>query len=215
MALPARARRLAGPHLLAAPGGRHGRSYTPLVTLKRVVLGTTAVVLGALVALLAVAVRDSLGSDSFVKAINAGRRPVAPTFELQHLAGGGRLGLDDLRGRPVVVNFWASWCPPCRDEADGLEQFAQEYRARGVAFVGVDGADTVSSARAFARRYGLSYPLLRDRGESVKRRWGVGGYPETFVLDGSGRAVAWFNGPVDGSDEVRARFRQALAQAGA
>ncbi len=179
--------------------------------MKRVLQGAAAIVLGALVALLAVAVRDSSGARSFAADVRDGGRPVAPTFELPALDGSGPVRLDAFRGRPVVVNFWASWCDPCKDEAPLFEQLARSERERGVAFVGVDSQDLTDDARSFARRYGLSYTLVRDRDDRTKRDWGVQGFPETFVLDRGGRAVAHFNGPIDASAATLRRFEDALA----
>jgi cytochrome c biogenesis protein CcmG/thiol:disulfide interchange protein DsbE len=180
------------------------------VPAKRVLQGGAALVLAALVLLLAVAVRGSVGGGSFAADIRDGERPTAPDFSLPDLDGGESLSLASLRGRPVVVNFWASWCPPCQDEAPLLQQIAAEEGAGGVEFVGVTYNDTSDDARAFARRYGLSYRLVRDGDDRVSRAWGVTGPPETFVLDADGRAVAHFYGAIDASPEVTAAFRRAI-----
>jgi cytochrome c biogenesis protein CcmG, thiol:disulfide interchange protein DsbE len=97
-------------------------------------------------------------------------------------------------GSPVLLNFWASWCVPCRDEAALFRRAARQYRGR-VEFVGVDIKDSHSDAIAFARRHGLGYTLVTDRGE-IAPRYGLTGQPETFFIDSSGVVVEHVAGPV-------------------
>jgi cytochrome c biogenesis protein CcmG, thiol:disulfide interchange protein DsbE len=160
-------------------------------------LGQVSIValLAAVVVVLAVAVHNKVDSAGFVHEVNAGKLPAAPTLNLPGLFG-GRVNLAAYRGRPVVVNFWASWCAPCEDEAPVMAQAAASDKPLGVQFVGVDVADTIDAGRAFVARYGLSYPHARATTDYTTE-WGVTGQPETFVLDRSGRAVAWYAGPVD------------------
>jgi len=120
----------------------------------------------------------------------------APDFTAPLLAGGGSLELSDLRGKPVMLNFWASWCVPCKDEAPLLRQAFRAYGDR-IAFVGVDVKDSRSDAIAFARRTGLSYPHVRDEGGTIYSDYGLTGQPETFFIDGDGTIVEHVNGPVD------------------
>jgi cytochrome c biogenesis protein CcmG/thiol:disulfide interchange protein DsbE len=134
------------------------------------------------------------GLDS---AVAAGERPAAPALDLPRLGAAGRAGPADWRGRVVVVNFWASWCPPCRDETPLLERWQRRMAARGGTVLGVDVLDVRGDALRFARRMGVTYPLLRDRDAAAARRFGVSGYPETVVLDRRGRVAALARGPVD------------------
>jgi cytochrome c biogenesis protein CcmG, thiol:disulfide interchange protein DsbE len=166
------------------------------------------VAVAAIVAVLAAAVVRSQDKGAFPRRVMSGSRPMSPGFDLPALSGTGRVRLADLRGSVVVVNFWASWCAPCQDEAPLLAQISAAERPNGVRFVGVDARDVEDDARAFVRRYGLNYPHGRDHGADVADRWGVTGYPETFVLDRAGRAVQWFAGPVDG-DALRAAIAKA------
>ncbi len=106
------------------------------------------------------------------------------------------LSLAALRGRPVVINFWASWCQPCRQEADVLERFAQEYGPRGVAFVGVNVWDSADKARAFLDEYGVTYLNGADSAGSAAVEYGLTGLPETYFIDRDGKMVRKFIGPV-------------------
>lgn len=120
----------------------------------------------------------------------------APDFSAPLLSGGGPLELSDLRGRPVMLNFWASWCVPCKDEAPLLRQALRVYGDR-VAFVGVDVKDARSDAIDFVRRTGLSYPHVRDEGGTIYSDYGLTGQPETFFIDADGTIVEHVNGPLD------------------
>ena len=106
----------------------------------------------------------------------------APDFQLP-LLGGGTLSSQELRGSPVVINFWASWCVPCREEAPVLEATFKQYQAQGVRFVGVDYNDLESDAQSFVNEFGISYPSVRDPEGTLVKRFGVRGVPETFFID--------------------------------
>lgn len=120
---------------------------------------------------------------------------VAPDLTL-HGLGGGRVALDELGDRVVVVNFWASWCDPCRDEAPGLERVWRAFRGRGVAFIGVDHEDERGPALAFARSAGMTYPLAFDPEGTTARAFRAAGIPSTYVVD-RGRIVYRFLGRVE------------------
>ena len=123
----------------------------------------------------------------------------APAVVLPELDGEGEVSLANLRGRVVVVNFWASWCVACRDEHPVLVEAARNYRDRGVAVVGVDYQDSPASARAFLDelgRGGANYRYVTDPGSRAALDFGLFGVPETFVLDRSGVIAAKITGPV-------------------
>jgi cytochrome c biogenesis protein CcmG, thiol:disulfide interchange protein DsbE len=122
-------------------------------------------------------------------ALAAGRTANAPEFSLRRLNGQGSLRLRSLRGHPVVVNFWASWCVPCTQEAPLLEEAAERYRAAGVVVVGIDAQDFRSDARHFIHHYGLTYPVVREGGSSTLTHYDVTGFPETWFVDRAGRVV--------------------------
>ena len=165
-----------------------------------------------LVALLFLLLAWSLVNDeggNLAKRANRGDRPSAPDFTLERLNEDGELQLTSLRGKAVVLNFWASWCIPCKDEAPYLEQVWRSNRDRGLVVVGLDAKDFRSDARRFARRYGLTFPLVYDGPGDTLGGYGVTGFPETFVIDREGRVVAAFAGAVNGEEE-RVRLRSAI-----
>ena len=151
----------------------------------------------ALLALLAYGVSSTGHDASIEQALASGRRPPAPAVTLPRLEGGRKASLADFRGRVVVLNYWASWCDPCRAESPLLERWHRRIARRGGTVLGVDVLDVTSDAKAFVRRYGLTYPMLRDGEGATQRGFGVVAYPETLVLDRSGRIAAVERGPVD------------------
>ena len=167
--------------------------------------------LAALVGLFAwqLAHRDD---NAFRDALRAGDDPRAPAFDLPRLDAPGSISLAGLAGHPAVLNFWASWCPPCADEAPDLNALSVRYGGLGVRFVGVDFNDAVDEARAFARRHDVPYALVHDT-RGVRQKFGVTGPPETYVLDGAGRAVVRIEGPVD-TPLLEPYVRIAIARSG-
>lgn len=141
--------------------------------------------------------------------LGRGETPPAPAFRLDRLDRPGKLSLASYRGRPVVLNFWASWCIPCKDEAPFLEELWRDNRDRELVVLGLDSRDFRADARRFADRFGLTFPLLYDGPGDEASSFGVTGFPETFVLDREGRVVAAFKGGVDGED-VRPKLLAAV-----
>jgi len=139
---------------------------------------------------------------------------VAPAFTLRRLGGPGRVSLASYRGKPVVLNFWASWCEPCKSEAAVLERDWASYRDRGVVFLGVDYHDLTSDARRFVSAHALTFPMLQDGSGSVTGRYGISQVPETYVLDRQGRVVAHLRGPIT-DPGFGVQFRDAIAKAAA
>jgi cytochrome c biogenesis protein CcmG/thiol:disulfide interchange protein DsbE len=113
----------------------------------------------------------------------------APAFSLRRVDAAGKLDLASLRGKPVVLNFWASWCGPCKNEATMLERASQQYRKQGVVFVGVDYNDVTSDARRFLAHHGVTYPTVQDGSGTIADRYGVSAVPETYFIDRRGRLV--------------------------
>jgi len=121
----------------------------------------------------------------------------APNFTLPRLHGNGELSLASLKGKAVVLNFWASWCGPCRDEVPVLERAWDRYRKHGVVVLGIDQQDVTGDARAFAKKYGVTYPLVRDGPGKVVATYGLTGVPETFFVGRSGKLVEHVAGQVN------------------
>ena len=123
-------------------------------------------------------------------------REAAPHFSLD-LLDGGTVSSDGLRGRVVMLDFWASWCPPCRDEAPVLAQVYNEYRDLGVEFVGINLWDNAGDAELFVQQQGHNYPNGVDEGGKIAISYGVRGIPEKFFIDREGRIVRKFSGPMN------------------
>jgi cytochrome c biogenesis protein CcmG/thiol:disulfide interchange protein DsbE len=120
----------------------------------------------------------------------------APRGSLPRLEGGGTGSLVDYRGRWVLVNFWASWCPPCKEEAPALEQFQREHGGAQFTVLGIDTRDLSDDGRRFVERYGLSYPQLHDGDGSAGDDFGTTGVPENFLIDPQGKVRLPIVGPV-------------------
>lgn len=118
------------------------------------------------------------------------------TRKLAPALADGRVSLDELRGVPVILNFWASWCVPCRDEAPALERGWQRARPQGVLYVGLNMQDISEDARTFVGEVGMDYLTIRDRSNGVARDYGVTGIPETFFIDRAGRVVGHVVGAI-------------------
>lgn len=139
------------------------------------------------VALLSIATTRKLGPP--------GPGDEAPTFAAPLLNGDGIYGTENLAGTPYVLNFWASWCGPCKDEAPMLKKANDEFGDK-VQFVGVDIRDARTDALRFVEESGLAYPHVRDEELKIYRDFGLTGQPETFFVDANGIIVEHVNGPL-------------------
>jgi len=183
--------------------------------------GALALVVGLLALLVWRVVNDDRSGARIVAAVKEGEKPFAPPFSLPVIWDRSEkwpaalrpvlrddfVALSELRGHPVVLNFWASWCGPCRDEAPRFEASALAHRGR-VVFLGVDAQDLTSDARSFARKYGINYVSVRDGGGSILGHYGLTGFPETYYLDARGRIVAH-----DAGEAKRADIERGIARA--
>ncbi|HEY7381429.1 MAG TPA: redoxin domain-containing protein [Gaiella sp.] len=161
------------------------------MTAARAKVAAQALAMAGVVALLALLVwKVAFAADGGVAAELAAGKPVeAPPFALERLDREGTLSLDDLAGKPLVVNFWASWCIPCREEAPRLQQTYERYGGQGLVVLGIDYQDFRADAKRFMKRFGLTYPNVYDGKGSLVGRWGLRGVPETFFVDRRGRVV--------------------------
>jgi cytochrome c biogenesis protein CcmG/thiol:disulfide interchange protein DsbE len=171
-------------------------------------LGAQALALAGVAGLLALLVWK-LGHQQHAPRVGA----VAPAFTLRRLDGPGKVSLAAYRGKAVVLNFWASWCNPCKSEAKVLERDWTQYRGR-VAFLGIDSNDLASDARHFVDVHALTFTMLDDGSASVMGRYGVEKVPETYVVSRQGRIVAHFAGPIT-DPAFAAEFHSVLAKAAA
>ena len=158
-----------------------------------------------------------------VSSIKAGKNPAAPAFtlpvlwnrnetwprKLQPALGDGKVSLAELLGYPVVINFWASWCAPCKEEAPLLVASARAHAGK-VAFLGIDIQDFKGNARRFLRHFDTNYVSVRDGSDFTYGRYGLTGVPETYYLDGRGRIVAHTAGQLSRA-ELEAGISAAIA----
>jgi cytochrome c biogenesis protein CcmG/thiol:disulfide interchange protein DsbE len=142
--------------------------------------------------------------------INVGSR--IPDFTLTTFDGQA-YNTADLRGQVILINFWASWCEPCEEEAAELEQAYQEYRDRGVVFLGVNYVDTEPEALAYLDRFGITYANGPDLGTEISQSFRMRGVPETYIADGRGILVSRKIGPYSSLAEIRAVLEAALGAA--
>jgi cytochrome c biogenesis protein CcmG/thiol:disulfide interchange protein DsbE len=164
----------------------------------------------AFVALLVYGLTSKATDTTIDDALSRGEAVPAPGFTLSALADGtgagdawaraardGSVSLRELRGTPLVLNFWASWCDPCRAEAKRLERAWKDQGSGEVLFLGLDVQDAREDARDFIAQFGLTFPHVRDAGNDTQRAWGVTGLPETYFLAADGRVVGHVIGTVD------------------
>ncbi len=151
--------------------------------------GTAVAVIALLFAVLTWRVLTKDEAQGLAAAVEAGETPAAPDFDLPLLNREGRLRLSSLEGKAIVINFWASWCEPCEEEAPRLQGAWERWRDRGVVVVGVDAQDFRSEARRFLDRYGITYPIVHDKDGYTLGRYGWEGFPETWFVGRSGKLV--------------------------
>jgi cytochrome c biogenesis protein CcmG/thiol:disulfide interchange protein DsbE len=154
-------------------------------------------ILLGLVGLLAYGLASNEPDRAVEEALGRGETEAAPDLELPKLGGGGTGSLADYRGKVVVLNFWASWCKPCRAESPLLERWHRRMAAKDGTVLGIDMLDITEDAQAFIDEYGLTYPMLKDKDGHGIETFGVVQYPETFVIDRAGQITAVRRGPVD------------------
>lgn len=189
---------------------------------RRRLIGLTVGAVAALliILLLVVGLMNRGGATTIDDALETGARPPAPDLTLPVLVSGPGLppagasaSLSDLRGTVVLLNLWASWCGPCKDEAPVLEDIWNTYRGKGVVVLGIDIQDITSDALEFVREYRLTYPSLRDGGDDSKSSLEATGVPETYLIDRTGRIALHIAGPIRSEEQLSRPIDQVLAEA--
>jgi cytochrome c biogenesis protein CcmG/thiol:disulfide interchange protein DsbE len=166
-------------------------------------LGAVVLVV-ALLGLLVWKVASDNGPDARVG------KPV-PHFDLPALEGDDRVTVAEYLGKPMVINFWATWCGPCREEAPLLEQASRKYGDRGVVFIGVDIRDFTGDAKKFVAKYGVSYAIGYDGPAKLWEPWGITGLPETFFVGRDGTIVEHRIGPYDDAATLDTAIEKTLS----
>jgi peroxiredoxin len=139
--------------------------------------------------------------------VNLGDR--APAFTLPQLPS-GRLSLSQFKGQVVLLNFWATWCPPCVMEAPSLEQFATEMKSQGVTVIGVSVDENPQALSKFVQYYHLSYPVARDPSYRLAHRYGTYKLPETYIIGRDGRVAEKIIGETNWTDPRMITFIKSL-----
>jgi peroxiredoxin len=134
----------------------------------------------------------------------------APGFTLPQLPS-GKLSLSQFKGQVVLVNFWATWCPPCIEEAPSLEQFAARMKSQGVTVIGVSVDENENQLKKFIQYYHLSYPIARDPSASIAHRYGTYKLPETYIIGRDGHVAEKIIGATNWIDPRMIAFVKSLA----
>jgi cytochrome c biogenesis protein CcmG, thiol:disulfide interchange protein DsbE len=174
--------------------------YRPATTLQRVrprVYWPLSIAATALVALLSYGVVSTGPDTSIDEQIAAGERVQAPVSDLRELGGDGTGSLADHKGKVVVLNVWASWCPPCRSEMPLLQRAHERIAAQNALVLGIDSQDVSEDAVRFLRDNEIEFPSLRDRDGEYADDLGVSALPETFLIDRDGKIAALRRGTID------------------
>jgi cytochrome c biogenesis protein CcmG/thiol:disulfide interchange protein DsbE len=185
-----------GPTATGQTGRRLRRNAPRLLALAGIVL---------FLGLLAYGVTTEGESTRVDESLASGQAPLAPSFDLPILESGeppaplnrklqaafadGQLALSELDGTPFVLNFWASWCIPCREEAPTLQQGWERLGPKGILILGLNMQDLTDDARGFLEEFGITYPTIREPGNETARAYGATGIPETYFVSPEGRVV--------------------------
>ena len=160
------------------------------------------------VVLVAGAIFALMSRDTTPTPIAAGQ--TAPAFELPQLSGGAPLRLSDLRGKVVLLNFWATWCKPCEDEMPSMERLSQQLKGQPFVLLAVSVDDDAAAVKAFVERLGLTLPVLLDPDKKVAASFQAYRFPETLLIDPGGVVAGRFVGPREWDSETYVESIEAL-----
>ena len=149
-------------------------------------------ILGVLLAALVFAVYSSFVKDPH--AVKVGKE--APNFSLEQL-NGPPIALSDLRGKGVVLNFWGSWCEPCKKEMPDLQQQYEAYKDKGLVVIGINIGESPVAVEPFVKQFGLTFPILLDRQSQITTLYRIGPIPSTYFIDADGKVKEIFIGPLN------------------
>jgi cytochrome c biogenesis protein CcmG/thiol:disulfide interchange protein DsbE len=169
------------------------------------------IALAALLALLAYGVLIKQGGNEYDNAIAAGKRLPANVRESRVLNNNKTASLADYKGKVVLLNFWASWCEPCRTESPAMQRAYEKYKDQGFVVLGADVDDLSSEANKFMKEYGLTYPVLRYTRADATKDFGTKQLPESFLIDRKGNVVALQRYEVD-DEWLNTHIPKALAE---
>lgn len=163
----------------------------------------------------AIAFAVVLGAVVALQVLQRGPRTgyAAVDFTLPDLSG-QPLRLADLRGKVVFLNLWATWCPPCRAEMPSMQALYERLRGRDFAMIAVAEDTNADDVAAFVKELGLTFPILLDTENRLPARFGVTGYPETFVIDRDGRVIKHVIGPEEWTDPEVVKYFEGLLGGG-
>lgn len=155
------------------------KSYKLLIALAVVGLALALVVAGLLLT------RGNTGNELFSSKASSEKKESAPNFTLK-LLDGKDFNFGDYKGKPVLINFFASWCLPCREEMPVLEKIVQQYGPKGVIFLGIAIDDTEEKMKDFVAKYGVTFPVGLDKTATIQKSFGIYGIPTTYFIDKQG-----------------------------
>ncbi len=167
----------------------------------------------ALLALLVYGVAQTKGGDELDRALAEGRHESAQVRTVRKLGQSGTTSIADHRGKVVLLNFWASWCEACKAESPAIERAYRKYRDRGFVVIGAGVDDLTEKAQAFARRYKLTYPMVKYGSDNAAKDFGTRALPESFLIDPQGRIVALQRYEID-DEWLESHVPKALDEAG-
>jgi len=134
---------------------------------------------------------------------NGSEKPAAESFSLETVDAGKKVSLDDFKGKPVIVNFWATWCGPCKEELPVFQKMWNKYKDKDIAFIGIDVMDDRSNAAEFVKNNDITYTILYDQQGEISSKYKVVALPATFFIDKEGKIAVKNYGPFIGEEGVK------------